>query len=281
VFNAYLIVNTENGKKYIGVTTRAIAARWRQHIHQSKKSLNTKLARAIRKYGGSAFSISHIASAVSHDALFDLEKILIEQFDSFRNGYNATTGGDGGTPGYRHSEEAKKSISIAKVGRPATPEHRVAISRGRTGMTLSASHRASIAAAGKRMFEAGEGKALLSRATKIRVENAKANRAAGITAKPKGDLSPSVTRLGRAAVRSLDARIKMRKSRLAFISANGVAMSGKISAKCAGEIKWLLENSNWQQTKIAPLYGIGFTQVSNISTGRSWRGIFPVVPQRG
>ena len=55
----YKIVNIINNKVYIGKTTSSIDQRWQRHINDSKR-LNTKLARAIKKYNKSNFVISQI-----------------------------------------------------------------------------------------------------------------------------------------------------------------------------------------------------------------------------
>lgn len=86
----YLILNKINNKKYIGITTRDVSDRFREHC-----KANSYIGRAIRKYGEDNFSIQVIDTAYNKDDLFNLEIKYISQFDSYRNGYNQTIGGDG------------------------------------------------------------------------------------------------------------------------------------------------------------------------------------------
>ena len=57
---------------------------------------NSKFARSIRKWGWNAFE-GRVLEEVYEEDLDELEKFYIEQFDSFKNGYNSTLGGEGTT----------------------------------------------------------------------------------------------------------------------------------------------------------------------------------------
>jgi len=89
----YKVENTLNNKVYIGKTTRNIEIRWKEHLACSATKDN-KFYRALRKYPPSVFKLSIIEKA-SNDELNNLETYWINQYDSFRNGYNSTMGGDG------------------------------------------------------------------------------------------------------------------------------------------------------------------------------------------
>lgn len=86
----YCIENKVNGKKYIGITTRAMDKRFEEH-----KKANSYIGSAIRKYGVSNFSISELDTAKTHEELCQLEVFYIEKFKTLKNGYNLTIGGDG------------------------------------------------------------------------------------------------------------------------------------------------------------------------------------------
>ena len=94
----YCIVNNVNGKKYIGKTTNTIETRFRQHIFDSRKSecKNRTLYKAFEKYGIENFSI-HQLEECDWDKASEREIYYISLYDTFRNGYNETLGGDGGT----------------------------------------------------------------------------------------------------------------------------------------------------------------------------------------
>lgn len=96
--HVYLITNTINGNKYVGVTQTTIAKRWREHKCAAKSGMERPLYRAMRKYGIEAFTIEAIATADSVESLKTLECRYIADLGTFaRNGsgYNLTLGGDG------------------------------------------------------------------------------------------------------------------------------------------------------------------------------------------
>ena len=85
----YKITNKVNGKSYIGQTRYTVEFRWRQHQH---KKDNTYFHNALHKYGVENFEISLIEETDNPE---EREIFWIEQKRSFKNGYNATKGGDG------------------------------------------------------------------------------------------------------------------------------------------------------------------------------------------
>jgi group I intron endonuclease len=106
----YLIENLENGKKYIGQTTRDLTERFREHCGNSGTSVSPKLKNAIKKYGKDCFCVdvlweSHECTQAELDAR---EMQFIDEIGTLHpNGYNLTRGGSGG----RHSDETKKLLS--------------------------------------------------------------------------------------------------------------------------------------------------------------------------
>lgn len=90
----YKITNQINGKIYIGKTYNSIESRFKEHVRDSKRQRNEKrpLYVAINKYGSENFSLELIEETNEPE---EREKFWIEYFQSYKNGYNATTGGDG------------------------------------------------------------------------------------------------------------------------------------------------------------------------------------------
>lgn len=90
----YIIKNTINNKVYIGQTTQPINIRFTNHKMASRVE-DTKLYRAIRKYGEDKFYIELLEGNVSIEELNKREQYWIQFFNSYYNGYNSTLGGDG------------------------------------------------------------------------------------------------------------------------------------------------------------------------------------------
>lgn len=90
----YQIQNDVNEKIYIGKTEFSIEKRFKEHckdaFRESKE--HRPLYAAIRKYGEEHFHISLIEETDNPE---EREKYWIEKLQSFKNGYNATIGGDG------------------------------------------------------------------------------------------------------------------------------------------------------------------------------------------
>lgn len=89
----YKITNDINDKVYIGKTEFSLEKRFRYHCSDAKRKRCEKrpLYNALKKYGFEHFHISLIEET---DRPEEREIHWIEQCDSFKNGYNATLGGD-------------------------------------------------------------------------------------------------------------------------------------------------------------------------------------------
>ena len=91
----YIITNNINNKSYIGKTHSSDPLkRWNQHKSDSKKDRNKSrpLYRAINKYGIENFSFKILEETDNPE---QREVYYIEHFKTYKNGYNATLGGDG------------------------------------------------------------------------------------------------------------------------------------------------------------------------------------------
>lgn len=90
----YKITNNINGKVYIGKTNKTIMKRFKKHCEDSLKYKERPLYRAFNKYGIKSFSVDEIEEC-NPNIVNEREKYWIEYYNSFKNGYNATLGGDG------------------------------------------------------------------------------------------------------------------------------------------------------------------------------------------
>lgn len=94
----YIIENDINDKKYIGKTNFSIEKRWKEHCRDYKKHREETrpLYNAMNKYGIDHFSI-RLLEEVSVEQSSEREIYWISFYNSFKEGYNATLGGDGTT----------------------------------------------------------------------------------------------------------------------------------------------------------------------------------------
>ena len=93
-----------SGKVYIGITITPLKERKRTHLRSVKNGSGRPFHNAIRKYKMRNIKWEIIGEADTWSDLCELEIRCIEQFDSYRNGYNLTKGGEG-TFGLKHDEE--------------------------------------------------------------------------------------------------------------------------------------------------------------------------------
>lgn len=106
----YKIENKVTGKTYIGQTTNprgfngrydykgtGIERVYNYSLNKARQGIdyNQHLFRSIEKYGIDAFVVDEVFDiADNKDELNEKERYYIEQFDSFKNGYNRSIGGD-------------------------------------------------------------------------------------------------------------------------------------------------------------------------------------------
>lgn len=107
----YMIRNLKNEKVYIGQSVN-IYKRWREHKSNLNKNKhpNVKLQNAWNKYGDNSFSFSVLLTCSKAD-LNEHEKFFVDKYDSYKNGYNMTLGGNDATS---YTKEFKEKISNTK-----------------------------------------------------------------------------------------------------------------------------------------------------------------------
>ncbi len=94
-FELYKWTNRINEKAYIGWTSRGYRTRWLAHQSLTRRGSMNAFHCAIRKYGPENFDGEVLTSAKTLEEAKDLESQLIRKFDTYKNGYNMTLGGDG------------------------------------------------------------------------------------------------------------------------------------------------------------------------------------------
>lgn len=105
----YKITNQLNGKSYIGRTTRTIEARWREHLKRVRAGDMRHLYVAMRKYGIENFSIEKLVDVSTIAELSELEAYYCAYYDTYRNGYNMTAGGEANPMDFEKSRESHKA----------------------------------------------------------------------------------------------------------------------------------------------------------------------------
>lgn len=108
----YKITNKVNSKVYIGQTVQSVKDRWYGHcktknLSKAEKSMHIK--RAILKYGKENFIVETLEKCDSN-LLNERERYYISYFDSYRNGYNSTKGGQDGAKPLQTSEKIQKEV---------------------------------------------------------------------------------------------------------------------------------------------------------------------------
>lgn len=110
-----------NRKMYVGITKKPVRRRWSNGQGYRNQP---KMAHAIEKYGWGSVTHEVLLTCLTQDEAKFWERFYIQKFDTVRNGYNITCGGDG-LFGVKLSEETKRKIGAAnhKNPHPGTGEH--------------------------------------------------------------------------------------------------------------------------------------------------------------
>lgn len=130
IYKLYMHI-TPSGKKYVGITSNDLSARWRNgHGY----SYNTHFANAIKLYGWRNIEHVVLMEGLSKDDAISEEINMIAKYDltNPRNGYNITAGGNTNVPlvgskngmyGRTHTPEARESLRSKALVRFANKEN--------------------------------------------------------------------------------------------------------------------------------------------------------------
>lgn len=127
----YLIENVANGRRYVG-SAASLKKRWREHRRQLAEGRHHSrfLQRAWDKYGPLFFKFQVVAYCDKANLLFYEQRLI----DGLNPDYNVAPVA-GSQLGYRHTDETREKMSIARRRNPSSP---------RKGMTHSAESKAKI-----------------------------------------------------------------------------------------------------------------------------------------
>lgn len=129
--NVVYVASFPNNKVYVGIAAD-FKARKGRHKHAARYGHISNFNHAIRKYGFNSIKWYIIDQTDNSYELRELEKIYIQIFDSYKNGYNMTFGGDG-WHGCTHSKQTKKKLRDYRLGRKHTKKTLKLFSKQRKG----------------------------------------------------------------------------------------------------------------------------------------------------
>ena len=144
----YIFTDHTNNMQYVGKSAsmkNGVEGRIRRHYFYVGEK-DTHFHRALRKRVDQ-FSVEIIPMPDASDAeILQAEIEKISELDSFVNGYNETTGGEGGIP----SEAARRKMSEAGKRKVFSLEHKRNISRAQKGVPKSDEQRQKIVEEGQK-----------------------------------------------------------------------------------------------------------------------------------
>lgn len=125
VWKVYLITNASNGKGYVGITSKAIELRLREHVRDAfpgRKNPNGTLYAlhaAIHKYGQERFSICELEVGLSLAQARARERYHIETLGTYgggrgRRGYNQTLGGEMPDEAYGYHQSSPSIVASVR-----------------------------------------------------------------------------------------------------------------------------------------------------------------------
>ena len=108
----YKHTSERSGKSYIGLTSRTMEARWKEHCGNANRGSDNHFHKALRLYGYENWLHEIIADSIdTFEEACQLEKFYIKKFNTFENGYNSTVSGE--FMGANTTDEEKLNIMTA------------------------------------------------------------------------------------------------------------------------------------------------------------------------
>lgn len=86
----YKLTNENNGKFYIGITSKTLRERWRGHCKKSDFGSTTNLHQSIAKHGKDCWKkeVLHKFYETSKKKAYAIEQEFIDKYNAYKNGYN-------------------------------------------------------------------------------------------------------------------------------------------------------------------------------------------------
>ncbi len=109
----YSIINKISGKMYIGQSVD-IYSRWKGHWKQVRQGSTSIIHNAMRSYGKHNFDM-HIIELCDKNIINEREIFWINFYNTYNNGYNLTTGGEG-VKNKIFTQDEKESYRTLSIG---------------------------------------------------------------------------------------------------------------------------------------------------------------------
>lgn len=152
-FGVYMIRNAQNGKAYVGSTTKSFYKRWgRWRCDLKRNKANRHLQSAWNKYGAENFEFSILEIVEDKEQVLEREQYwldLLQSYDSTK-GYNFAKKAKSERTGTTCSEETRAKMSLAKIGKRHTEEAKANMSKARKGISTGPSPKKGIYTVDKR-----------------------------------------------------------------------------------------------------------------------------------
>lgn len=112
----YSYKNKINGKRYIGQSINITRRKYMHEYnatHNKTTEYNSQFHKALRKYGYDNFDFE-ILEECSKEELNEREIYWIKYYSSYKNGYNATPGGENGTS-QKHEKNGRALLKLEDI----------------------------------------------------------------------------------------------------------------------------------------------------------------------
>jgi len=146
----YIIKNIKNNKVYIGITSRNVQTRWKEHIYKlNKKSHENKLLQKDwNKYGKDMF-IFEILKKCDYSKLEKNENFYINKYKSTNKKFGYNNKSEGYNGGMTDAVKEKISLSVSgekhpNHGKKLSKETKIKISNSHRGIKFSKEHKENL-----------------------------------------------------------------------------------------------------------------------------------------
>lgn len=135
----YCHTHLDSGRKYVGLTKFSIEIRWQRHIYSAFSGEKHHFARAVQKYGPSAFQAEELERCSSLDEANKAEIRWIKELETCdpAKGFNSEKGGSGPIKELRRSPWDDPTYRARQLERLHSPEWKERMNRPETKAKMS------------------------------------------------------------------------------------------------------------------------------------------------